>query len=374
MRSYTFLNYLVKKKPNFIGIYFMLLPIFISAQHQLKKVQDSTKNLKITALPVIFYTPETALGYGGVGLATFRLNEEKMTSRPSSVQLGVSFTTKKQLLIFAPFEIYKDEERWRVVGEVGYYKYFYNFFGRGIASKQEDEEVYEVNFPRLRLSVLREIRPNISFGLSYQFDSFQNLTLVDDGILDNSNVPGKRDGTVSNIGILAMYDSRDAIFYPTKGWFIQGSFFTSSKSLGASFNYTKVELDSRYYHKVGKHAVVAANLFLAQNSASAPFYEYYYLGSKRTRGLANRRFQDNAELSFVTEYRFQIKGRFGGVVFGSTGTVAPNLGASFSSKFKNNVGAGLRYIINKREGVRLRIDYGLSNEGGNFYFTIKEAF
>jgi hypothetical protein len=74
------------------------------------------------------------------------------------------------------------------------------------------------------------------------------------------------------------------------------------------------------------------------------------------------------------EYRFPIISRFGGVVFGSTGTVAPNLEDAFTSPYKNSGGIGLRYIINKRDGVRIRADYGISNEGGVFTFTIKEAF
>ncbi|MDB4292228.1 BamA/TamA family outer membrane protein [Maribacter sp.] len=364
----------MKKTRTFIGLLILLVPAMILAQKEPKKVRDSTKNVKITALPVIFYTPETALGFGGLGLATFRLKDEEKNTRPSSVQLGVSYTTKKQLLIFAPFEIYKDDERWRMEGELGYYRFFYNFFGLGIDSEKENEEVYEVNFPRLRLNVLREVLPNFSVGLGYEFDSFGDLTIVEEGALDNADVSGKRDGIVSNLGVLAFYDTRDNIFFPTKGWFLQGNFFTSSKLLGASFNYSKFELDSRFYQKVGKKQVLAANLFLANSSKSTPFYDLYYLGSKRTRGFANRRFQDNAELSFVTEYRFPIKGRFGGVVFGSTGTVAPDLGKTLSSKFKNAAGAGLRYIVNKRDGVRIRVDYGYTNEGGNFYFTIKEAF
>ena len=203
---------------------------------------------------------------------------------------------------------------------------------------------------------------------------FSNLNIVEDGILENSNATGKRDGTVSNLGVLAFYDTRDNIFFPTKGWFLQGNLFSSSGFLGSSFSYNKFELDSRYYQKVGKNQVLAANLFVANSSKDTPFYDLYYLGSKRTRGFANRRFQDNSELSFAAEYRFPIKGRFGGAAFGSTGTVAPDLGKTLTSKFKNAAGVGLRYIVNKRDGVRIRVDYGLTNEGGNFYFTINEAF
>lgn len=349
--------------------------VTLSAQDQKKTPQDSVKkNLKISAFPVAFYTPETAFGFGGLGIATFWLKDEERETRPSSVQVGVSYTTKNQFLLFAPFEFYRDNERWRLLGELGFYKYFYNFYGVGVNSKQEDQETYEVTFPRVRLSLLREIFPYFSVGLGYELDGFTNLKIEEGGILEASDVPGKSDGTVSNIGIQAFYDTRDNIFFPTKGFFIQGNLFTSSKILGSTFNYNKFELDNRYYQKVGKKQVVAANLFLANSSEDTPFYDLYYLGAKRTRGFDNRRFQDNAELSFALEYRFPIAGRFGGAVFGSTGTVAPNLRETFSSAYKNAAGAGLRYIINKRDGVRLRVDYGISSEGGNFYFTIKEAF
>jgi len=76
-----------------------------------------------------------------------------------------------------------------------------------------------------------------------------------------------------------------------KGFYIQGNMFTSSKILGATFSYTKFELDNRYYHKVGKKQVLAFNLFLANSSDSTPFYDLYYLGSKRSRGFNNRSFK-----------------------------------------------------------------------------------
>lgn len=369
------------KKIKHLPIYYFLFffHFLITAQQaskstKPKKVRDSTKNLKIAAFPVAFYTPETAFGFGGLGIGTFHLKDEPRDTRPSSLQLGISYTTKNQFLLYAPFEFYEDNEKWRLEGELGFYNYFYNFFGVGIDSKEADEETYEVSFPRARVSLLRELLPGFSVGLACEFDAFYNLKIEEGGILEAADVPGKRDGTISNVGVRVFYDTRDNVFFPTKGMYIQGNLFTSSKALGSSFGYTKYELDNRFYQKVGRRQVVAANLFLGASSEGTPFYDLYYLGSKRTRGINNRRFQDNAELSIALEYRFPIAGRFGGVVFGSTGTVAPNLGETFVSAYKNAAGAGLRYIINKRDGVRIRADYGISDEGGNFYFTIKEAF
>lgn len=359
--------------------YFVLLLLInnataVLAQTGTTSPKDSIKNFKLTAFPVAFYLPETGFGFGGLGVATFRFKDEMEETRPSNIQVGLTYTTKSQFLFFAPFELYSDKERWRFVGELGFYKYFYNFFGIGDNSFKEDVETYDAVFPRIRMSVLREVIPNFSIGLGYEYDGFNNIKIAENGIIDNSDLIGKEGGTISNMGILAFYDTRDNIFTPSKGFFIQSSIFSSSKIIGSSFLYNKFEIDARFYQKIkGKH-IIATNLFLANSSSGTPFLSLNYLGTNRTRGHDNRRFQDNAELSLAVEYRFPIAGRFGGVLFGSSGTVSPNLQSTFSSAYKNTMGTGLRYVINKKEGTRIRADYGFSKEGGNFYLTIKEAF
>lgn len=337
--------------------------------------ENLIKDFDLTALPVLFYLPETGLGYGALGIATFKFNKEPELSRPSSAQLAISYTTKNQLLIFAPYELYWDNEKWRIVGELGFYKYFYNFYGVGINSLEENFDIYDVTFPRFRFSILKEVLPNISLGIGYELDIFSNLGITEGGILEASDVIGKDGGgTVSNIGIQAFYDSRDHIFYPTKGFFIQGGVFTAAEFLGSSFSYSKFSLDNRFYQKIKRQQVLATNFFIANNGEGTPFFDFNRLGSNRTRGFNDRRYQDNAELSFATEYRFPIAGRFGGVVFASTGTVASTFSDLFTSKYRNAGGVGLRYIINKKDGIRIRVDYGYAAEGGNLYFTIREAF
>ena len=354
------------------NIFFLIIFVLCGSIYAQQTPQDSTKNLNITAFPIAFYTPETDFGFGGLSVATFWLKDELRTTRPSSLQLGISYTTKNQFLGYFPFELYADDEKWRLVGELGFYKYVYNYFGQGIDSSKEAVETFDVSFPRL--SLLREMYSNFSVGLSYELDDFKNLKSVEGGILETSDVIGKTGGAVSNIGILAFYDTRDNIFYPTKGFFIQASYYVSSEFLGSSFHYSKYQLDNRYYQKVGKKQVVATNLFFGSGTNGMPILDQFFIGGKRTRGFSPRRYQDNTELSFVMEYRFPIVGRIGGVAFGATATVTPTLEEVFSSPYKNSGGIGLRYIINKRDGVRIRADYGYSKEGGNFSFTIKEAF
>lgn len=345
-----------------------------AAQGTDQKATDSIKNFKLTALPVLFFLPETGLGYGALGVGTFRFKNESEESRPSSAQLAVSYTTKNQLLIFAPYEIYWKDEQWRLVGELGFFKYFYNFYGLGVNSNEADFETYEVTFPRLRASLLNEVWPNISIGLGYELDIYYDFASKENGILEATEIAGKNGGTVSNLGLLLFYDSRDDIFQPSKGFFIQAGAFSAMRFLGSSFSYSKFSLDMRFYQKLKGEHLLATNLFLANNGEGTPLYDLNRLGTNRTRGFNDRRFQDNGELSFATEYRFPISGRFGGVLFGATGTVAQDFNGLFSARYRNTAGAGLRYTINKKDGIRIRIDYGQSAEGGNFYFTIREAF
>lgn len=358
------------------GFLLVLFNTPVEAQKEDRTAQDTIKNFKLTAMPVLFYLPETGLGYGGLGIGTFRFKEEPMESYPSSVQLAVSYTSKNQLLVWAPYELYWDNERWRFFGELGFYKYFYNFYGVGIDTQEEDLETYEVDFPRLRASILREVYPNFLVGAAYELDIYYNLSFEENGILDNSNVQGRSGaGTISNLGLLAVYDTRDHVFQPTRGFFMQAGAFSAMDILGSSFSFSKFSLDVRYYRKLkGKH-ILASNVFVANTGEGTPFFSLNYLGTNsRSRGFNDRRYLDHAELSFALEYRFPISGRFGGAAFGSSGTVAGDFSSLFSSRYRNAFGAGLRYTINKKDGIRVRVDYGFSQEGGNLYFTVREAF
>lgn len=357
-----------------LSVLFILVCYALQGQSQ-QVDQDSIKNLRLNILPVVFYTPETGLGYGALGLSTFRLKGEELSTRPSSVQLGITFTSKKQFLMFMPYEFYLDEEKWRFKGELGYYKYFYNFYGVGMDSREEDKELYTADFPRFRLAAYREVFQDFSIGLGYEFDGYHVLEPELGGLLDTSpDIIGKEGGTVSNIGFLALYDTRDNIFHPTKGWYVEGVFYHSARWLGSNYSYQKIELDTRYYQQIKGNVILATNFFLGTRSNGTPFQDLNYLGTKRTRGFDNRRYLDKNEVSLATELRFPLYKRLKGAVFGATGTVIPSLDQTFKASYKGAVGGGLRYIVNKKEGTRLRVDYGISGDGGQFYFTINEAF
>ncbi len=74
------------------------------------------------------------------------------------------------------------------------------------------------------------------------------------------------------------------------------------------------------------------------------------------------------------EYRFPIFRRFGGVAFASAGRVATSFVNLGILDYHHNVGAGLRFLLDKNNKLRLRLDVGFGSEKPAFYFTVGEAF
>ncbi len=144
-------------------------------------VQADTTERKnsLYALPVVFYTPETSLGFGTAAVYAFNFKDDLPGARPSSVQLVAAYTLQKQLLLYFPFTVFVNNGDYYTYGEVGYYRYVYQFFGIGNEVDPGFEEAYSVNFPRIRLTALKRVHPKWYLGLRYWFENF-NITEIDE--------------------------------------------------------------------------------------------------------------------------------------------------------------------------------------------------
>ena len=80
-------------------------------------------------------------------------------------------------------------------------------------------------------------------------------------------------------------------------------------------------------------------------------------------------------LVLQSEFRLPIFKRIGVVGFGSIGNVGNNFTEITNSEIKYSYGGGIRFALNKKEKLNLRIDYGLGKGKNNgLYFQIGEAF
>lgn len=332
---------------------------------------DPKTDFSLSAFPIVFFLPETGLAFGGAGISVFNIGKEK-TWRKSSVQLGLAYTLKNQFLLFIPYELYFGDS-WRLQGELGYYRYFYNYYGIGIDSKAEDLEFYDADFPRIIASLTRRINEVYFIGLQYRLDNFVISDRAD--LLISENPVGIGGGAVSTIGLTASYDNRDDIFYPSKGWNVLFLNENSASATGSSFRFSTFSLDASYFYSIAKNHILAFNYYTGLTLGESPYFSYFFMSSgKKGRGYNDRRFIDRNINIAQLEYRYPIYKRFSGVVFMSLGTVGSTYTSAFTNTGKFAYGAGLRFQLSKKQKSNIRVDVANSQEGIQFYLTIAEAF
>lgn len=338
---------------------------------------DSTKKEKrvsIFPFPVLYYAPETRLVFGAAGNLTFRFKKDdnKEGIRPSTLLLGGAYTQNKQVLLYMPFKLFYNSNKYYLFGEVGYYKYSFYFFGLG--TNEVPEELYHINLPRLRLNPTYLVMPHLYAGIKYEFDNYDIVQRVQGGKLADQTVPGWNGSIVSGIGPQIIYDTRENVLYPTQGMFGQVSYANYSKTWGGNFNYNRIIVDWAFYQSVNKWSVLAFNSYNSFVFGNAPFQQQSVLGgNKKMRGYYEGRFIDKNQTALQGEYRMNIYRRFGAVVFADAAVLGNEQDFLRLDRLYYTGGAGLRFAINK-DKLNIRLDYAVGPNTSGIYFTVGEAF
>lgn len=340
-------------------------------------VADTSKTKKrylVSGFPVVFYTPETRFGYGLTGIFIFNFKKDSLTAPKSSVNLGFAYTQNKQVLFTLPFNLFIKQRKYHVYGELAYNKFFYNFYGVGNEQAPDFVEKYGVEFPRLRLTALKKIRKGLYFGCRYAYDKFSLFDLDTTAQLYTGIIPGSKGGIISGFGLVSLYDSRDNIFYPSKGMWGELVLYHDDERTGSSFNYNRIAFDFRKYFSY-KENILALNVYSIYSDADLPFFQMGILGGQhKMRGFYEGRYRDNNLLVFQAEYRRHLFWQLGLTVFADAGQVASRYDRFNGTNWRYTYGAGLRLMIDKAQKINLRVDFGVGNKKILPYFTIGEAF
>ena len=335
----------------------------------------SPNRLKTIPLPVVFFTPDTKWGYGVASLLTFNFKKDSLNARRSSVTVGAVYTQLKQFLAYIPFQLFPQNQKYWISGEVGYFKYIFNFFGTGNDISPDYIEKYDAKFPRIRLNLSQKVKQGLYVGLRYAYDDFNFTKRADEGILIKNKLTGSSGGRVSGVGAIVNYDTRDALFSPTTGWVVEGQLYTEGGYTGSDFSYQRLAVDASKYYKLGEKGVLAFNGVASFSVGDVPFHQMPVIGgTKKMRGYLEGKYRDENLLMLQTEYRFPLFWRLGAVAFGGLGEVSDKPYKWDFSNIRYNFGAGLRVMMDKAQKINIRADYGIGYKSSGFYLTIGEAF
>ncbi|MDB4998611.1 MAG: hypothetical protein JWM74_6043 [Myxococcaceae bacterium] len=335
-----------------------------------KPVEDSSGFLP---LPVLFYGPETELGFGAFGLYYFHVGNVK-TTRASSIQGSITGTTKGQVLSDLGLDLWLAKDAFHIEPTV-YLRHFPDaYYGVGnetaLASGEGFTERGYIGYLNAQVRVVSRLYA----GLRFRADLRDIRDRQPGKLLETENIHGRDGGFTSGGGPAITYDSRDNTYAPARGAYLDFAFGYHPRELGSDFRFGQARTDLRKYFPIGND-VLALQLVGEVVSGETPFYLLPRIGGgANLRGIPFGRYRDNLMLEAQAEYRFPIFWHFGGVGFLGAGKVAHAAGDLDFRALRVAGGTGLRFAVVPSERINIRLDVAYAAEGINYYLALGEAF
>lgn len=324
------------------------------------------------ALPLVFWLPETRVGFAAAGGLHFRL---RGAERASSVFLVGAYTLNHQSSVDLATEVALPGGT-LLTGRLRAVNFPDAFYGLGPFTPTSARETYTRLWTQGQLGAELPVGAGGQLRIGPRLDlrAERNSDLLPGGLIASGAVEDATGFTAVGLGGSAVWDTRDVPLYPHRGAFVEVWYLHYPEALGRHREFSAGSIAGRWFHPAGGGRVLAAAAYVEQAFGDVPFTLLPKLGSSSyLRGWLEGRFRDNLATAAQVELRVPIWDRFGGVAFLSTGEVAQDLGALRFDALRVAGGVGLRFRLTP-EGVNIRFDVAESTAGAQVYVLLLEAF
>lgn len=355
-----------------------LLPVKLHAQassDSLAHKEKKERKIGVLPVPAIGFAPETRLYFGAVGLFTLRFWQVDTLTRVASAKLEVNYTLNRQLIAEAGWNIFTKGNRTATDGLIGFRKFPENYWGIGAASP--DSAVERVDMTRLEVEArgLRMVRNNLYLGMRVKLQHVLDVEPTAGGLIETQRPAGHDGGLAWGLGPAFSRDTRDNPLNPKRGMYLSLSTLGFSKAIGSKYRFTRTEVDWRTYLRPTPKHVLAFQGYSLLQTGTPPLRLLGLMGSDRDmRGYYQGRYRDQNYLALQAEYRLPLFWRFGLTAFVGAGEVWNWQETYRLQVLKYTTGAGIRFLMDRKDNVNLRFDFALGNRTKGFYVAFGEAF
>jgi outer membrane protein assembly factor BamA len=352
----------------------LLIPVLLAGGSPAAGQTDtSSTGSPLHGFPYVYYTPETDWAFGGSAIVTFRPGGDPALN-PSSLTLDAYYTIKKQFKCSVDPEIYFSGNRYLLSGSIGYGKIVDKYWGVGPLTVDSDSTEYVKGMFQIQMRGEILLLEQLKCGVLMEFERVWMIERWRSSYLRSGDVSGSQGATSCGAGIAFSWDTRDNIFFPSRGSFHQIEYTLFGGLLGGDYAYQRATLDLRTFVPLGG-TVLGIQLYGMAVGGTPPFWRLALLGGDFImRGYYLGRYRDNLTLASQAEYRVMILGPIGAAAFLGAGGVAPRAGAFRLDQVRPSYGGGLRYMLDQKEKLTLRVDAGFGSGTSGLYFNIREAF
>lgn len=325
-------------------------------------------------LPGPHYSSTTGLGLGIIGTATYTTDAADSTLARSNASVYTDMTTDGYFMVGLRGTHLFPKEKYRFDYKLKLSTFSTQFWGIGFTNGENDsnETDYRLNNINAMGRFMFKLAHNTYLGPFVNYRFFQARSI--DPAFEHLWNGQKRKLNIYTAGISFTYDSRDFMLNAKKGVFLQLDQTFSPRFLGnKNYGFSTTEVTFATYGKLWKGAVLAGELHGQFNYGHTPWAVMSAVGSNdRMRGYYEGRYRDQNLIEGQIELRQHIKGRNGIVLWVGMANAFDNFNNMAWRKNLYNAGFGYRWEFKK--GINVRIDYGLTPDGGGFIFNINEAF
>lgn len=341
---------------------------------------EKVKNLTYFISPIFAYNPETRLIFGAAAIIRLQQNQdsvETVFNRPSTLIPSIKYTLNDQFITTVEADLFI-KKTININIHPRFAKYPDVFYGIGGHTQDKDKETYVDETFTLNCTVSGIFFKKEFLGLVVDVRNHELFNFEKARKLDSMFTTGTTGGVIAGAGLSFRHDTRDDIFYPTKGYYlhIQGVFFP--KLTFNKYFFNNFLFDYRQVFTIlNNRNIIAMQAFLhVTDGSNVPFYELQRIGGDDAmRGIHAKKYLGKNAFLVQAEYRRFLFWRFNVAIFTGVGGVSNTLKSIMIDDLKINYGIGLRYKILKDEKINLRFDAGFGPDHQiGFYIEAKESF
>jgi hypothetical protein len=329
---------------------------------------------RVFPVPVLGYAPETSLLFGVALVGVASADTAGPATRPSTALLTAVYTLKRQYQLEVALDHWTTGDNWHVTGDAILERFPSEFYGIG-AQATDTSEIYTPQRLTLMAGAQRRVMRHLFIGAGYAFRHSRMVETATGGRLAPGTIPGSRGGTEAVLTVEGVWDTRDVLYRTRRGGYLRLAYGLADRVVGADHSYRRYTADARAYRSVGAEAVIAAQATVDATDGTVPFDLLPHLGgSSILRGFAVPRYTDGAMSAAQLEVRAPLRGFLSVVAFGGAGATAPSVRTIPDAALRVAGGLGLRILLDRKEGLQLRLDYAFAKGGGGFYVAAGDAF
>ena len=326
-------------------------------------------------IPLAAPITEPAVGLGAIGALTFIDKQQEGAAagfgRPNITVVGALGTDNGTKGAFAGDMRHWLDDRLKTLVGVVHASINLDFYGIGRDRALQDNP-RSYNLETLAGVVQARYRIGDSpawVGLGYVLAS---TTVAFDILPSLQSLPGfQRESRVGGLLPHLSFDSRDNMFTPTRGTYLEAAAGIFSKGRGSDSDFQRVSLTGFHYWPLDRRLTLGVMGGSVLSYGDVPFYLRPYVA---LRGAPAMRYQGDYTAQAEMEVRWQFWERFSAVGFAGAGTAWNASDRRDSSQNVATGGIGFRYEIARKYGLHMGIDVAWGPDGPAWYVQFGSAW